>query len=81
MFIKKFYEKSIMNRELLDSFQGIGISSISLSNLVINLLIGASFSLIIAWHFRRYGSTLSNREEFNQVFPFILLTTILTFIN
>lgn len=66
-----------MNRELLDSFQGIGISSISLSNLVINLLIGASFSLIIAWHFRRYGSTLSNREEFNQVFPFILLTTIL----
>ena len=34
-------------------------------------------SLAIRWHFKNFGSTLSNREEFSQVFPFILLTTIL----
>ena len=50
---------------------------LSLTTLLISLVIGAILSLIIRWHFRRFGSTLSNREEFAQVFPFILLTTIL----
>lgn len=34
-------------------------------------------AMLLRIHFRRFGSTLSNREEFAQVFPFILLTTIL----
>lgn len=50
---------------------------LSLTTLLISLVIGAILSLIIRWHFRKFGSTLSNREEFAQVFPFILLTTIL----
>ncbi|MFQ5416328.1 MAG: DUF4956 domain-containing protein [Myxococcota bacterium] len=50
---------------------------LSLVNLLINLAIGVPLALILRWHFERFGSTLSNREEFAQVFPFILLTTTL----
>lgn len=50
---------------------------LSISLLLLNLGIGVLLSLIIKWHFNRFGSTLSNREEFAQVFPFVLLTTIL----
>jgi len=50
---------------------------LSVGTLVINLLVGAVLALILRWHFQRFGSTLSNRSEFAQVFPFILLTTIL----
>ena len=28
-------------------------------------------------HYKKYGSTISNREEFSNIFPFILLTTTL----
>ncbi len=45
--------------------------------LLFNLLVGVAMSMLLRVHFRRFGSTLSNREEFAQVFPFVLLTTIL----
>jgi hypothetical protein len=50
---------------------------LSILALIMNLLIGAVLALLLRWHFRTYGSTLSNREEFGQVFPFVLLTTTL----
>ncbi len=50
---------------------------LSLVGLLTSLAIGVGLSLLLRWHFRNLGSTLSNREEFSQVFPFILLTTIL----
>ena len=50
---------------------------LSLTALVINLRIGVFLSLLLRWHFKYFGSTLSNRDEFSQVCPFILLTTIL----
>jgi uncharacterized membrane protein YhiD involved in acid resistance len=50
---------------------------LSITLLLMNLGIGVFLSLVLRWHFRRFGSTLSNREEFAQVFPFILLTTAL----
>ena len=50
---------------------------LSLTALVINLGFGVLLSLLLRWHFKHFGSTLSNREEFSQVCPFILLTTIL----
>lgn len=46
-------------------------------SLIINLIVGVGLSVALRWHFRVFGSTLSNREEFAQVFPFILLTTVL----
>lgn len=50
---------------------------LSIVQLLINLGIGIVLSLLLRWHFRRFGSTLSNRSEFNLVFPFVLLTTVL----
>jgi hypothetical protein len=39
--------------------------------------VGVLLSLVLRWHFRVFGATLSNRDEFAQIFPFILLTTTL----
>jgi len=50
---------------------------LSLTGLLINLAIGVPLAMVLRWHFERFGSTLSNRGEFAQVFPFILLTTTL----
>jgi len=50
---------------------------LSLVTTIFSLGVGLALSIAIRWHFRNYGSTLSNREEFSQVFPFILMTTIL----
>ena len=50
---------------------------LNLTLLLINLAVGVVLALALRFHFKRFGSTLSNREEFAQVFPFILLTTIL----
>jgi hypothetical protein len=50
---------------------------LSITLLLMNLGIGVVLALLLSWHFKRFGSTLSNREEFAQVFPFVLLTTTL----
>ncbi len=50
---------------------------LDLVTLLINLGIGVGLSLVLRWHFERFGSSHSNREEFAGVFPFILLTTTL----
>lgn len=50
---------------------------LSITALVINLVIGVFLSLVLRWHFERYGTTLSNRQQFSQVFTFIVLTTTL----
>lgn len=50
---------------------------LSLTALLVNLLVGFLMGGLIYWHFRRFGSTLSNRNEFGKVLPFILVTTIL----
>jgi hypothetical protein len=55
----------------------VSSAPLSISALLINLGVGVVLSILIRWHFKTFGSTLSNREEFTQVCPFILLTTIL----
>ena len=50
---------------------------LSIAQLVFNLIIGAIISLALKFHYIKYGSTLNNRNEFSNVFPFILLTTTL----
>ena len=56
---------------------GAASDPISLITLAINLAVGVALSLVLRWHFEQFGSTLSNRQEFAQVFPFVLLTTTL----
>ena len=59
-------------------FQGVpSAAPLSLFPLVVNLGIGLLLALALRWHFERFGSTLSNRTEFSQIFPFITMTTIL----
>jgi hypothetical protein len=45
--------------------------------LVVNLLIGVVLSGALAWHYIRFGQTYSNRRELAQVFPLVVLATIL----
>jgi hypothetical protein len=52
-------------------------SSFSLTSLVFNLFFGALIAILIKIHYKKYSSTLNNREEFTNIFPFILLTTVL----
>jgi hypothetical protein len=61
-------------QSLLDLGTG---SPLSLGTLFLNLAVGVVLAAVLRWHFQRFGSTLSNRVEFSQVFAFILLTTIL----
>jgi hypothetical protein len=61
----------------LEFFGGVGDAPLSLTELLINLVIGLVMALIVRWHFLRYGSTLSNRDELGGVLPFVMLTTIL----
>ena len=50
---------------------------ISLGILLLNLLVGVALAGVLQWHYRRYATTLSNKEQFARVFQFIVLTTLL----
>ena len=62
--------------------EGLGLdlpvgAPLSLTALILSLCIATVLSLVLRWHFERFGSTLSNRSEFAGVFPLIVLTTVL----
>lgn len=63
-----------MEKNFLSGFDG---DELSITLLMTNLLVGYILSLALKFHFEKFGSTLSNRQEFGLVFPFILLTTVL----
>jgi uncharacterized membrane protein YhiD involved in acid resistance len=50
---------------------------LSVTTLVVNLLIGAVLGFVLAWHYKRFGKTYSNRSQLAQVFPLIVLTMVL----
>ncbi len=62
---------------LKDIFGVVNQAPLSVTSLIINIVIGLAMAHAIRWHYNNFGSTLSNREELGNVFPFILLTTIL----
>lgn len=62
---------------MLENFQLTESAPISFTSLLINLGLGAIVSIALKFHYKKYGSTISNREEFSNIFPFILLTTTL----
>ena len=49
----------------------------SLSSFFINFFCGMVLSLLIRYHYTKFGSTITNRNDFANIFPFITLTTIL----
>jgi len=50
---------------------------ISIPALLFSLAVGTVLAMGLRWHFRRFASTLSDREQFSQTFPYVLLTTLL----
>ena len=62
---------------MFENFQLTESAPISFTSLFINLAVGALISIILKFHYKKYGCTISNREEFSNIFPFILLTTTL----
>lgn len=62
---------------MLEKLQLSDVAPLSITSLVINLLVGAFLSIILKYHYKKFGSTITNREEFSNVFPFVLLTTVL----
>lgn len=52
-------------------------TELSALRLVMNLSIGAILSLILSWHFVRFGKTLGNRTALGRMLPFVALTTVL----
>ena len=61
----------------IENLLSVSSDPLAIVPLLINIGIGFLLAIILRWHFRVFGSTLSNREEFAQVFPFVLLTTLL----
>lgn len=50
---------------------------LSLPTMLLNLGIGIVLSLIIAWYYIRFGSSLSNRTQFAPILPLLTLITLL----
>ena len=65
------------NFSLLQDIAGTNSAPFSIGSLVLNLFVGTIISFILKAHYKKFSSTLNNREEFGNVFPFVLLTTIL----
>ena len=45
--------------------------------IIFNIFVGAILALIIKIHFKKFSSTLTNKNQFSNIFPIILLTTLL----
>ena len=62
---------------MLENFQINTNSEIDLSLIVLNLLIAFLISLLIKFHYKKFSTTLTNRDDFSNLFPFITLTVVL----
>jgi len=52
------------------------MADISVYQFLLNMIIGLALSIALKYHYRKYSIVLSNKEEFSQVFPFIVLTIL-----
>ena len=62
---------------MLDNIELAASAPLSLNSLLANLAIGTGLSLMLRWHFQRFGSAVTGRNQFSQVFILITLTTTL----
>ncbi len=52
-------------------------SHVSILTLLANMAVGLLLALALQWHYRRFSTSLSNRQNFAKVFPLVMLTTVL----
>ena len=62
---------------MFDNIQFNSNSEIDLSLIVLNLFCAFIISLLIKFHYKKCSTTLTNREDFSNLFPFITLTIVL----
>jgi len=62
---------------MLDNIQLNTDSEIDLSLIILNLICAFIISLLIKFHYKKCSTTLTNREDFSNIFPFITLTIVL----
>ncbi|MDJ0704160.1 MAG: DUF4956 domain-containing protein [Leptolyngbyaceae cyanobacterium MO_188.B28] len=62
---------------MLENFSIDQALPLSISALLVNLLLGAISSYVLSQHYVRFGKTNSNRTELANVFPILILTTVL----
>jgi len=62
---------------MFDNIQLNNNSEIDLSLIVLNLFCAFIISLLIKFHYKKCSTTLTNREDFSNLFPFITLTIVL----
>ena len=58
-------------------FAAHSATSLSLTDLAINLIIAGVLAFGVGLHYRTFGATLASRETFTRVFPFVALTVCL----
>ena len=62
---------------MLEKLQISSKSEIDLSLLVLNLFWALIISLLIKFHYKKFSTTLTSRDDFSNLFPFITLTVVL----
>ena len=62
---------------MLEKLQISSKSEIDLSLLVLNLFLALIISLLIKFHYKKFSTTLTSRDDFSNLFPFITLTVVL----
>ena len=62
---------------MLENIQINSNSEIDLSLIVLNLFIAFIISILIKFHYKKFSTTLTNRDDFSNLFPFITLTVVL----
>ena len=50
---------------------------IDLNALALNLILGLILGIILRWHFKKFGSVFSNRDELGHILPILSVTIIL----
>jgi hypothetical protein len=55
----------------------IALDPLSLTTLIVDLLVGALLSSIVAWYYARFGESFTNRVKLARLLPILCLTTIL----
>lgn len=54
-----------------------GQGTVPMGDLLLSLLVAAVLSFVLSWHYIRFGRTFSNRRELAQVFPILIMATVL----
>ncbi len=61
----------------MDIIEIFGDGTISIADLMINLVLGTMLSLVLAWYYIKFGQTYSDRSSHARILPVLAVTTLL----